>query len=569
MAPADRILRVAAFAVLAAARLAATTYFVAPAGSDTGAGSLDAPWKTLSHAASIAVAGDTVQVRGGIYAERVVFPRSGSAGSPIVFRAHAGETPILDGSSFTVASGWYPLLTLANRSHVTIQGFELRGLRTAQKDRVPIGILVHGSGNGVSLLDNHIHDLGTAYAGTSGGDAHGIAVYGDSATPITGLVIRGNRLHDLLLGSSEALVLNGNVSGFLVESNLVHDCNNIGIDAIGHEGTCPDPAQDAAREGIIRLNTVHSITSYGNPAYGNNYSAGGIYVDGGRDILVERNTLRLCDIGIELASEHAGRSTARIRLRNNLIHRNRIGGLFLGGYDTRRGSTEACSIEHNTFFENDTLQYDNGEICLQYDVRTTSFRHNLIVANSQGLIIGNAYAQNTANTLDYNLVHTVVTPRWRWKNVNRSGWAAWRSASAQDGNSIFTAPLLLDPVGGDFNLRAKSPAIDAGDPSFVPDTVETDHAGRPRVREGRTDIGAFEFDLAGFAAGGVPEPLDLSLASSEARLTFRRRTDWNAQSLAFRIQTSTDIVSGWTDAINATALPPVPVAPADGTERVT
>ena len=50
-----------------------------------------------------------------------------------------------------------------------------------------------------------------------GADAHGIAVYGTSAPDsVHNIVIDGNELYDLILGSSEGLVLNGNVSQFII-----------------------------------------------------------------------------------------------------------------------------------------------------------------------------------------------------------------------------------------------------------------------------------------------------------------------------------------------------------------
>jgi hypothetical protein len=578
-------IRLLIVALLLSARLSATIYFVATTGSDSAAGTVTAPWKTLSHAASVAQAGDSVEVRAGVYSQQTVFTRSGSASAPIIFRAYAGEVPVIDGTSLTVGTGWSPLLWLQGVSHVTIQGFELRNFRTAAKNRVPMGILVNGGGTGVQLLANHVHDLGTSYTGKTGGDAHGIAVYGDSTTPILGLVIRDNHLHNLVLGSSEALVINGNVDGWIVESNLVHDCNNIGIDAIGHESTCPDPAQDFARNGIIRSNTIYGINSYGNPAYGKNYSAGGIYVDGGRDILIERNTSHDCDIGVELASEHAGTATSGVQLRNNLIYRNRIGGLFMGGYDTARGSTEGCIIEHNTFFENDTLQNGNGEIYLQFDVRTTALRHNIIVTNGQNLVIGNPYTQNTGNTVDYNVVNSSGTPRWQWKKTAYNSWSAWRTGSTQDAHSVFADPLLLNPAGSLFGLRPKSRAIDLGDPAFNPAANELDHAGKSRLVGARTDAGAFEFALMEFSTGLSDAPaenppasaqaahtvattLDL-LPDNQAHLTLDRRSDWAAQSLMFLVETATTLEpSAWTNASNLALYATQPSAPSNGTERV-
>ena len=85
-----------------------------------------------------------------------------------------------------------------------------------------------------------------------GGNGFGIAVYGtDAKTPISELVIDGNEVHHLQTGSSESLVVNGNVTNFRITHNVVHDNNNIGIDVIGFERTAPDPAVDQARDGVV------------------------------------------------------------------------------------------------------------------------------------------------------------------------------------------------------------------------------------------------------------------------------------------------------------------------------
>ncbi len=60
---------------------AAADYYVAPTGSDSAAGSMAAPWATLSKAASTASAGDTVYFRAGTYPIRsqTRFTRSGTS----------------------------------------------------------------------------------------------------------------------------------------------------------------------------------------------------------------------------------------------------------------------------------------------------------------------------------------------------------------------------------------------------------------------------------------------------------------------------------------------------------
>src|ERR1043165_3720865 len=260
-------------------RAAAVTYHVATSGNDTNSGSLAAPWRTIQKAANTLATGDTVLVRSGVYGERVTVNVSGSAaGGFVTFQNYPGELPILDGTSLTVPATDNGMFLLTGRSYVTIDGFEIRNYRTSTKNIVPAGIFVTGASHDLTIRSNLIHHFETNYGSSSGGDAFGIIVYGTSTTqPVTNLVIKGNEIYSLKTGSSETLTVNGNVSGFDISYNSVHDNNNIGIDFIGFEGTCPDVNQDYARNGVCRGNTVWNISSYGNPAYGNEYAADGIY----------------------------------------------------------------------------------------------------------------------------------------------------------------------------------------------------------------------------------------------------------------------------------------------------
>lgn len=81
---------------------AGPTYWVATDGDDEGHGSRDEPWATLQHAADVATPGATVNVRGGVYPQRMAVHVSGVPGRPIIFRNAPGEHPVLDGSSIQV-----------------------------------------------------------------------------------------------------------------------------------------------------------------------------------------------------------------------------------------------------------------------------------------------------------------------------------------------------------------------------------------------------------------------------------------------------------------------------------
>jgi len=353
---------------------------------------------------------------------------------------------------------------------------------------------VTGESDHIEIRGNRIHHI--AY-NAKRGNAFGIAVYGTSAAhPISGVILDGNDVHHLKTGNSESVVLNGNVTEFQVTNNTVHDNNNIGLDFIGFEGTCPDVAQDQARDGVCRGNTVWNISSYGNPAYGRHYSADGIYVDGGTRILIERNISHHNDIGVELASEHADRATSDVILRDNFIYRNRIVGLFMGGYDAQRGSCTGCKVANNTFFQNDTKRDGNGEIAFQHFVTDNTIMQNIFVAGRQGLLVGNPTMTNSGNVLDWNLYFApagFAVSTWQWKNSERSGFADWQDYSQQDAHSLFADPILASVAPPNLHLPIGSPAIDAGDPAFATTLGETDIDGQPRISGARVDLGADEF----------------------------------------------------------------------------
>jgi len=467
----------------------ATEHWVATDGDDRGAGTRDSPWATLQHAADEATAGSTIYVRGGVYAQRLSVTATGAAGRPIVFRNEPGERPILDGSSIEVTQEFSPMISLDGQRYVEIRGFEIRGHRTDRSGYNPVGILVTGASDHIAIVGNVVHDMGTTYQGRVGGDAHGIAVYGNlSDHPIDEVVISGNELHDLSLGSSEALVVNGNVTDFLIQDNEVHDTNNIGIVAIGYEGTAPDPSVDVARGGVISGNTVYEVDSFGNPAYGKSRSANGIYVDGGRDVLVEGNVVHDVNIGMEFASEHAGRSTSFVTARNNVVYDATVIGIAIGGYDRRRGSTHGCVIVNNTVVDTDGIT-----MLVQFDTRDNLIANNIFVAGPTAEFVDNAYTENSGNVGDHNLYWSADGSShglWQWKGRDYADFARWRARSGVDRLSEFADPAFVDPTGHDFRLAAGSPAEDSG--TFIAAGGTIDLAGDPRQQAAATDLGAYE-----------------------------------------------------------------------------
>ena len=476
-------------------------FYVSTTGSDSNPGTQTAPWRTVQHAADTARAGSTVNVRGGVYEELVSINASGNATDGyITLRSYPGETATLDAEHFA-PSGRNAVLTIQNKSYVRIEGLEIRNFHTAEHRLTPLGISVIGSGSHIELLKNNVHHIQQTFEGRDapgrGGNGFGIAVYGtDGKTSISELVIDGNEVHHLKTGSSESLVVNGNVTNFRITHNVVHDNNNIGIDVIGFERTAPDPAVDQARDGLVSGNLVYNITSRGNPAYRNDESSDGIYVDGGTRVLIEQNVIHDVDFGIELASEHKDRATSYITARNNLIYHCHTAGVSIGGYAPERGHTDHCTVVNNTLYDNDTSGTGSGEFQMQWNMADDIFENNIVYAGPRCLITLNRSQVETQSpvTIDHNIYYCASGSKsstWKEFTATVTGFDQYVQSTGNDRHSRFLDPYFVDATAHDFHLRSDSPAIATGTTDGVP-VGELDLEGSPRVKSGKIDIGCYE-----------------------------------------------------------------------------
>ena len=85
-----------------------TIYYVASDGHDTNPGSIDAPFKSIQHAASLVTPGDIVKIRGGTYRERIqINSLEGTVDAPIIFQNYNDEQVTLSGAQ-TITTGWAP-----------------------------------------------------------------------------------------------------------------------------------------------------------------------------------------------------------------------------------------------------------------------------------------------------------------------------------------------------------------------------------------------------------------------------------------------------------------------------
>ncbi len=471
------------------------TFYISPNGNDNNNGSIQSPWQHFDFAVSQLQAGDTLFLRSGNYTGNALIQIQATPSNPVVIQAYPNETATIEGTGLPADAH---LLKIENALNIKIKNLIFS--QYTQADAKGIFILNSSHIEIENCEFNHIDFSpdATGQIPSDNDNAQPLIVMGtDPTTPVQNIQIKLCRFHDCITGQSEVLALNGNVDGFIIENNTVYNNSNIGIDIIGFENTCPDPNFDQARNGIIKNNLV-----YGNQSPYD--EAAGIYVDGGKNIIIENNIVHHNDYGLEIGCENNGQTATNpaaenITARNNLIFSNKSTGLALGGYDYPvTGKVSNVNILNNTFFNNDTDNNYNGEMFISY-TENARIENNIFYATNSGHVL---YIEDVANPqmhFDYNLyfVSSGINDLVVEINGNEyNTFSGYQNSTQRDMHSVFSDPQFVNTGSNppDLHLTSQSPAIDNGNPAFVPAAGETDMDGETRVFGQQVDCGADEFN---------------------------------------------------------------------------
>jgi len=226
-----------------ATRARAEELFVAPDGSDSAQGTMDAPFATLERAQEAAAPGDTVWIRGGVYsfsgtskAVGVAFTKSGTKDKPIHYFAYQDEVPIFDLFELKPQERVTGLDIRSSAIHV--RGLEVRGVRQIIVGD-SWGVRVRGDDNILERL--HVHD----------NEAPGIFI----ASGGSNLVLNCDSHNNY-----DPLENGGNGDGFGCHStganNVLRGCrawwnSDDGYDFINAPGTCVVEHSWAFRNGYV------------------------------------------------------------------------------------------------------------------------------------------------------------------------------------------------------------------------------------------------------------------------------------------------------------------------------
>lgn len=459
------------------------TYFVSPNGMNGNEGTQQSPLFLIQDAIDLSISGnDTIYLEEGTYWQRPVFSeKSGIYLSSI----NPANKSTLSGSGVEGLEMVY----IENSDSITIANLIMR--EKFVQDAKAIYAL--GEGDGLFIIDCEIFNIGWSddfFANPEEenpvGQAHGILINGRSNLGYKNVYIGRNEISFLNLGNSEGITLTGNVFNFLIEQNLIFNLTNIGIDIAGHYSWAFPPEGDQnlnqARSGRIRNNVIYNcrrITPGNEPA--------AIYVDGGKDVFIDNNTVYQNGTGISVGCENPGVSAETITITQNLIYNNDKFGAVFGA---NSGVLESSVCRNNTFFNNG-LYFDNsGSISLQKS-NNSVVRNNIVYINSEdffGLSMFGFLVNNLQ--IDNNLF---FSPDGNTARV----FAYSPAAGSTETNElpIFQDPLLIsvDVNSPDLHLNSGSPAIDAAsmNVTLIPD--ERDMDGNLVALIG-LDIGAYAWE---------------------------------------------------------------------------
>jgi len=418
-----------------------TQYYISPTGNDvTGDGSLNKPWQTI-HKAMFTIPFNInavdINLRKGTYvlpaALYIDEQRGGSESETFRIRNYEKESAILDGS---LISDFGAMISIVSANNVTIEGLEITNLIGNKS-----GLYVTGASANISILKNKIHgmhwttDKIAATSPTPADNLSPVVILGNDANPMNNISILDNEIYDMTTGYSEAVKIVGNVDGFLVQENEVHDISNICIVAAGNYAWVglADASINHARNGIISNNETYRCIS---PIA----ASAGIYVDGGQDIFISENHSHHNTVGFSIGSEQPG-NAKKIILSHNKSTMNTQAGLVLGTL-TQGADVSNVIVTENKFKNNYTDAVYGGAPIIFNNANNVTVINNKINSISQYMITANGIVTNL--NIDSNKYKSKIVDSsgavFVWagiSGVNYFNFNDYKLATGQDKNSIF------------------------------------------------------------------------------------------------------------------------------------
>jgi len=459
-------------------------YYVSPTGNDSNDGTITFPWQSIQYGFDQIIAGDTLNILEGVYQQKLFLEVSGTADQMITIRAFQGQNVVIDAFSF---SDNEPIFYAESISNIRVEGLHF----TNNFNVDGAGFFVQGWGSNWEVINCKFSNIAIStdpdFPVSEATNMPVVLFTGTGASDsLYNILIQGNEVFNCRPGYSECISLGGNLSGFSINNNHVHDNTNIGILAGGNYIESPSPSLDHARYGLIKNNHCHHNISPYSPA-------AGIYIDGGENVLIENNTCHHNGYGGEIGCEETG-NCSFIIFKNNVFYYNTSAGMHIGGYDVSTGGfVEFSQVLNNTFYHNDSNEEGNGEIIFT-QFENGIVNNNIFYISSQNYFISNDRAQPNL-AMDYNLVYCEAGQDYieaYWNDNDLSGLDNIYNTINIGEHDTYGNPLFSNPTNYDFHIPSASPALNQGDPNYSSGYSEVDMDGEARINNNRIDCGADE-----------------------------------------------------------------------------
>ncbi len=452
----------------------AATYYVAPSGEDSAAGTaLSTPWRSLKKIRNFPFQpGDQVLFqRGATWQGVLIVQRSGAAGAPIAYGAFGdGAAPIIHGTKDHAAR-------ILKTAHIEIRDLhftgaariavQVRGARHLLIENCTIGptpgygIRVTSAGDRISsdgvIRGCHIDSGRRAFEGRKGGP-DGIVLYDG----VENFRVAGNTIRAFPHTGIAVQVIHQDKP---VAFNEVYDNIIVGSDMDYMRGFSVIGKDNLVHDNIVYNNKIKDMTQPSHVGGNNNQVYYNIF-DSMRDYGHTANS----GVAVDLGSFDGGRFGGVMACRDNLVYNNVFYNIPNEGIKMVGAVETDAQITGNRIFNNILLQ-TGGLAVLRYPSAGNSYQANVVFPPG-----GFRHRSGPLGASEFN---------------QRNGAQGDLMADNMDAD-----PQLTAPESGDFRPRADSPAIDAG----IPHAVTTDHGGGAVPHGQGVDAGAFEF--AGDASPG-------------------------------------------------------------------
>jgi hypothetical protein len=329
---------------------------------------------------------------------------------------------------------------------------------------------------------------------TKWGGLKGIAVFSTRNQHVSNFRITGNKFIRIATGESEVVSLNGFIHDFEVSDNEVFDAATNPILQVGGGYKIKDwvkgydtDSLGVPAHAVFRNNYIHDNRK--------GHGTIGIYIDGGRDILIENNRIINNVVGIGIGCEEIrAKKSSNIIIRNNVLINN-SNAIWNGNSPTVIRNRPPGAID-SVFIYNNTLVNGEGGL-LRFEKSPAS---NIFVFNNifwrqpdqaEGPMIKADNPDIPNFILNYNLYYTgsaSVSAVFFYGGKSYKTLSLFQSATGNEANGRWADPLFKGPPFV-VELKNGSPAIDAG---IALEKVPTDIKGVKRPSGTGADIGAYE-----------------------------------------------------------------------------